>query len=513
MEKTKYIYIAGGALVVAMPAMLVLILRLDNSMDRVLLGGCWIVLLLLFLGLFISSRRLQKDYYFWKKRYDEELLVNVNELMEKTTEIALLKSKMEKMSHEVERLNRINYNYERTATSLRRELGSTRDKFDESCRLLADVRERAELGDKMKASLLANVSHELRTPLTSVLGFSAMINNNAISEKRRRHFIDVLNKSCNRFLDTLTDMIYYSQLQAGDIDVSPTVFEANSMLCSLRSITESKIAASDKNIQLVFTNDLSGKHYICGFEMGYYKILSKLLDNAVKFTNEGSITVSCESVGNRIRFEVSDTGIGFEPGMKNMLFGSFNQNEVSLSRSYEGLGLGLSICRGLVSLMNGVIDAESHPGVGSKFSFEVPLLTTPPDEVELYVKVENLLERYNDTGAVLVMSPYVEDYEFINSFFGSYGIEVIRCRSVEEVEITAVSKPGLNTAIIDLSTLPDTGLAAAESIFDKNPRVRFVFVSGTKLDDEAESKTKLYSDMVIQRPINSKALGSLLGGI
>jgi len=510
MRKTKLIYIFGGVLAVALTAMLLLILRLGAGMERMLLCVCWVVALLVFLWLVVWAHRLSRDYAFWIQRYEEDMAANSDELANKVSEIASYKAKIENMTHEIDRLSRLNANYESVVSHLRQETGSAQDKLDECCKLLADVRERAEQSDKMKASFLANVTHELRTPLNSVLGYGAIINNPSISEERRRHFMQVLQKSCDRFLDTLNDMLYYSQLQSGDINITTNIFEVDVMLSSLRAMAQNKIKDSGKNITLVFDNDFSGKNFICGFEVGYYKILSILLDNAVKFTNEGHITVHYDYVENRIRFDVSDTGIGFDQSKKDLIFGSFNQSEATLSRQYEGVGLGLSICKSLASLMNGTMDAEGHPGVGSKFGFEVPLLNTPPNDVDMYQKVEKMLEQYNDSGAIMVMSPYVEDYDFVNIFFGSYGIDVVCCRSVEEVEVLADAKRGFSIAIIDLSSSPAAGFAAAGAVFHTNPKVRFAFVSGAELDENSKSKTRLYTDLVIQRPLSRKSLCKLL---
>ena len=506
MGKTKLIIISGVVLVVVMIAMLMLILKLGDGMERMLFGVCWVVSLLVFLCLIIGVYRINKDYAFWSKRYEADLSANADEMMDKASEIASYKAQIDKMSHELERLGRLNANYEGMVSRLHQESSSAHGKLDECCKLLADVRERAEQSDKMKASFLANVTHELRTPLNSVLGYGAIINNPSISEDRRRHFMQVLQKACDRFLDTLNDMLYYSQLQSGDVNVVPSVFEVDAMLTSLRTMVEAKIKESGKNIKFVLDNDMSGKGYICGFEAGYYKILSILLDNAVKFTDEGTITLKYEGVDEGIRFEVSDTGIGFDQKKKDVIFGSFNQSEASLSRQYEGAGLGLSICRSLVSLMNGTMDAEGHPGSGSKFSFEVPLLHTPTNDLELYAKVEKMLERYNDSGAIMVMSPYMEDYDFVNNFFGSYGIDVVRCRSAEEVDVFAEGKKGFSIAIIDLSSSVADGLAAAGTMFHINPNVRFAFVSGPELDDGAKTKIKLYTDVVIPRPLSSRSL-------
>ena len=287
MGKTKLVVILGGLLVMVLTAMLLLILRLGDGMERTLLCVCWVVSLLVFLWLIVRLRRISKDYTFLMQRYEEDMSANSDELANKVSEIASCKAKIDMMTHELDRLGRLNANYEGMVSLLRRETGGAQDKLNECCKLLADVRERAEQSDKMKASFLANVAHELRTPLNSVLGYGAIINNPSISEERRRHFMMVLQKSCDRFLDTLNDILYYSQLQSGDIKVVTSVFEMDAMLVSLRTMVNSKIKESGKDIKFVLDNDMTGKGYICGFEAGYYKILSILLDNAVKFTNEG----------------------------------------------------------------------------------------------------------------------------------------------------------------------------------------------------------------------------------
>lgn len=511
MGKTKLVVILGGLLVMVLTAMLLLILRLGDGMERTLLCVCWVVSLLVFLWLIVRLRRISKDYTFLMQRYEEDMSANSDELANKVSEIASCKAKIDMMTHELDRLGRLNANYEGMVSLLRRETGGAQDRLNECCKLLADVRERAEQSDKMKASFLANVTHELRTPLNSVLGYGAIINNPSISEERRRHFMMVLQKSCDRFLDTLNDILYYSQLQSGDIKVVTSVFEMDAMLVSLRTMVNSKIKESGKDIKFVLDNDMTGKGYICGFEAGYYKILSILLDNAVKFTNEGTITLRYKGECEYMRFEVSDTGIGFDPHQKDLIFGSFNQSDATLSRQYEGVGLGLSICKSLVSLMNGTMDAESHLGVGSKFSFQVPLFYTPPDDVALYGRIEEMLEQFNDNGAIMVMSPYMEDYEFADRFFGRYCIDVVRCRSVEEVEMFADDQRKFSIAIIDLSSSPADGLAAASTVFHANPNVRFAFVRGAELDEGYKAKTRLYTDIVIQRPLSSKSLYKLLG--
>ena len=210
MRKTKLIYIFGGVLAVALTAMLLLILRLGAGMERMLLCVCWVVALLVFLWLVVWAHRLCRDYAFWIQRYEEDMAANSDELANKVSEIASYKAKIENMTHEIDRLSRLNANYESVVSHLRQETGSAQDKLDECCKLLADVRERAEQSDKMKASFLANVTHELRTPLNSVLGYGAIINNPSISEERRRHFMQVLQKSCDRFLDTLRHALLFA---------------------------------------------------------------------------------------------------------------------------------------------------------------------------------------------------------------------------------------------------------------------------------------------------------------
>ena len=274
MGKAKFIVISSVVLSMVMVAMLCLILRLGEGMDRTLLVVCWVLLLLLFVWLVVLAHRISRDYAFWIQRYDEDMSASADELANKASEVAAFKSKIERMKHDIERLGKINANYEDVVSHLRRESSSVQGKFDECCKLLADVRERAEQSDKMKASFLANVTHELRTPLNSVLGYGAIINNPSISEERRRHFMQVLQKSCDRFLDTLNDMLYYSQLQSGDVNVVTSVFEMDAMLTSLRAMVNSKIRESGKDIKFVLDNArLLNRIYLCQpYQRGHYHV-------------------------------------------------------------------------------------------------------------------------------------------------------------------------------------------------------------------------------------------------
>ncbi len=504
----------GMAIIVSficLAVMVVCLIKMEHGTNTVIMIVCSIALLLLLAYLAKSLYKARTTFTYWQQRYEDEILSNTDELMSKTETIASSKSTIDKYTHEIERLNRLNRNYEHIVTNLRREAGETRNKLDECYKLLEDVKQRAEQSDRLKASFLANVTHELRTPLNPVFGYCAILNDPSVPEERRRHFLGVLQKSCDRFLDTLNDMLYFSQLQSGEINATVNAFDLNAMLYNLKAKAQGWIAAAGKDIELIFPDDLLTKYYITGFEDGYYKLILNLLDNAVKYTDEGSITVTCESLDTVMKIEVSDTGIGFDSSKKDMIFGSFNQSEASLSRPYEGIGLGLSICRGLVNLMNGKMEAEGLPGVGSKFSFEVPLLDTETSEVNMYYEVEKILKNNNDKGPVMIASTLEADYEFVNNFFGSYNLKVLRCRSLEEVGIILDNHPKLNIAIIDLSFSIENGIAAAEKIFTKNPKVRFAFISGKELDEAVLSKIHIYSDFILRRPLNSKSLGVFLG--
>ena len=244
---------------------------------------------------------------------------------------------------------------------------------------LDDARRAAEAASEAKSAFLATMSHEIRTPLTSVLAAAELLSDSDLSPPQQR-LLAVMERSGERLLRLVDDVLDFSRIEAGRVDLTPAPFVVGELVDETVLILRS--AVEDKGLALEVRVDPALPEPVVGDRRRVAQVLTNLLDNAVKFTREGSIGVRVSTAGPqpgdhegtvRIRFAVSDTGIGLAPEDLDTAFEHFRQGDSSVTREYGGTGLGLAISRRLVDRMGGRLEVESTVGEGSTFSFDVPL--------------------------------------------------------------------------------------------------------------------------------------------
>lgn len=243
---------------------------------------------------------------------------------------------------------------------------------------LVKAKEVAERANKAKSEFLANMSHEIRNPLNAIIGMSNTLGKTPLNQSQKQYLNSIAVSSGN-LLNILNDILDFSKIEAKKLDL---VFASFSLKSLIDQVVESfKPQVEAKNIQLdhFITKETPGDLY--GDEKKIIQILNNLISNAVKFTNEGSvtITVSCTELQTdtaAIEFRVDDTGIGVRKEDIPKMFESFKQLDVSSRKEYQGTGLGLSIVKSLVEMMNGKVSFISEFNKGSSVSFEIPLIVS-----------------------------------------------------------------------------------------------------------------------------------------
>jgi len=233
------------------------------------------------------------------------------------------------------------------------------------------MRERAEQADRAKSDLLAVVSHELRTPMGTVISMSELLLNGTLESNQKR-YAETLQQSARSLLTVLNELLDYSKLEAGRFELDRAVFDLHELVKSVGS--ELQARARDKGLLGAVNVGMSCPRFIKGDAVRLRQVLTNFIDNAVKFTPRGSVHLHANAgEANdklRLRFDVSDTGIGLGEFQKQRLFQPYAK--VDRANASQGTGLGLSISRGLVELMGGEIGCESTPGQGSLFWFTIP---------------------------------------------------------------------------------------------------------------------------------------------
>ena len=239
-----------------------------------------------------------------------------------------------------------------------------------------------------KSTFLANMSHEIRTPLNGVLGMAELLQNTNLSNKQS-HLTDVIQQSGKNLLFLINDILDLSKIEAGKL-------ELNNSPCDLRLIVEEVVStfserASSKGLELTCIYPANDHSIFLCDRQRLVQILSNLISNAIKFTDKGEVIVKINIDGNSLRFEISDTGAGIPEEDQRSIFESFSQSEQTQGQSINGTGLGLTICKQLVGLMDGEIDVTSTLGKGSTFWFTIELEKDTNDNSRQLPNNEHLL--------------------------------------------------------------------------------------------------------------------------
>ncbi len=236
---------------------------------------------------------------------------------------------------------------------------------------LKNAKNKAQESDRLKSAFLANMSHEIRTPMNGIIGFSDLLGSSKLTQEKRQLYIKIIQNSSEQLLTIINDIIDISKIEAGQIKIEKTLFNINQLVSELVIISEEQIKNADKNYPIKIIKELKNPN-IYSDPYKLRQIIQNIINNAVKFTTEGSIEIKISQKSeNQILFEVKDTGIGISNENHKLIFSQFRQVEEGAARKYGGTGLGLAICNALVKLLGGDIWVESEKNKGSIFYFTI----------------------------------------------------------------------------------------------------------------------------------------------
>ncbi len=258
---------------------------------------------------------------------------------------------------------------------------------------LMAAKELSEQSDRLKSAFLANISHEIRTPMNGILGFASLLKNPALTGAEQQDYLDVIERSGERMLGIINDIVDISKIESGVIEVNMSMVNINDLLEYIDRFFRPE--AERKEIRLICHRPLAtADSWMPTDEQKLQAILTNLVKNAMKFTVKGTIEIGYQRLespnpGSRFEFYVRDTGIGIQKERQEAIFERFIQADINDNMAWQGAGLGLSISKSYLEMLGGNIWVESEWGNGSTFHFTLPFDQSQADK--LAVKIEEVL--------------------------------------------------------------------------------------------------------------------------
>lgn len=388
---------------------------------------------------------------------------------------------------------------------------------------LRESMQAAEAANQAKSSFLSNMSHEIRTPMTSILGFTEVLKRgyDTSSEERLKH-LNTISRSGNHLLELINDVLDLSKVESGAMELELLPTNVAVIVSDVRQVLNVKAEEKGIGLNIEFDGDLP--ETIDCDPARLRQIVTNLVGNAIKFTEEGAVTVrlSCDAPSQKgdsaFSLAVTDTGIGMTPEQQASIFSAFTQADASITRRFGGTGLGLSISRKLAEAMGGAIDVSSVPGEGSTFLVTLPTgdmsgvnwLTPAEVEASLDVVAEADLSSWEFDGqSVLVVDDGPENRELLKLVLGEYGLSVDTCENgLEGVNAEACGDYGV--VLMDINMPVMDGYKAAGKMREQGRTRPIVALTANAMKGDEGPILKAGFSHYQTKPIDIDKLGQLL---
>ncbi len=365
------------------------------------------------------------------------------------------------------------------------------------------AKEKAEESDRLKSAFLANISHEIRTPMNGILGFSELLKNPQLLPEAKNRYIQIIEQSGNRMLSIITDIVDISKIESGQMNLESNKINVNHLLSELAVLFTPEAQA--KELRLSFTTALPNeKSFIQTDRNKLTQVLTNLIKNSLKFTKEGSINFGYELVDDYLEFYVKDTGVGIPADQTEIIFEQFRQGSISLTRAYEGAGLGLSISKAFVEMLGGTIWVETKLGQGSVFYFRIPYNKQSQKPVHFEEGKESTPT--SNVITILIAEDDVNSLMFLRTLLELDGLKILEAANGQEAVEAVKDHPEISLVLIDMKMPIMNGFEATRLIKQIRPKLPVIAQTAYAFAKDQDEALQAGCDDYISKPIKKQAL-------
>jgi len=371
---------------------------------------------------------------------------------------------------------------------------------------LVIAKEKAEESDRLKTAFLQNMSHEIRTPLNGIIGFSLLLNSETNTKDDILEFTDMINQSGKRLIEIVNNVLDISKIQTGQVVIEKTSISLSSLFTFITTFFSP--LAKSKNIQLNYQNFDDANPNIFTDEVRLTQIFTNLVNNAIKFTKSGSINFGYEIKNGIIQFYVKDTGIGIPKELYDKVFDRFTQADQSLSRGYEGAGLGLAICKALVEMLGGRIWIESEVDEGTTFFFTLPYnIDDVPFQEEILYPQPTIKRTH---GKILITEDDWISSQYLQKLLQNSDITVIHAENGEEAVEFVRNMPDIDLILMDIKMPVMDGIEATKIIKQMRPTMPIIAQTAYAFSEEKIRILNVGCDEYLAKPVALNKLMELI---
>lgn len=387
-------------------------------------------------------------------------------------------------------------------------LASSLNKMSQDLELSIEKRLHAEQSSKTKSQFLANMSHEIRTPLNAILGFTELLKDDDLPAEERKKYLSIIERTGENLSALINDILDLSKVEAGHIDLTKSEFSLPTLISETRDIIQS--IANKKNLAVIFEASEDLPQTIYSDPLRLRQILMNLLNNAVKFTEQGFVKMTCHREEDTLVFTIQDSGIGIKPEEKEILFKPFSQIDSSLSRKHEGTGLGLVLSRRLAELLGGSASLQkSTSNKGSTFiatiALEEPLLENRPVSIMTADHLDSSPRSKLKGRRVLLVDDVTDNILLIEHFLKKYDMRIDQASNGLEA-IQKISQNQYDIVLMDIQMPVMDGHTATQHLRAQGITIPIIAVTAHAMKEDKERSLEAGCNDYLTKPISPQLL-------